>query len=307
MNERQLWLFLPQISSMALLLVCIICNVLLAVIFKYFDHWKVDNLNAIIVNYIVCVIGGSIALGKFIIPSDLTAQAWFPYSIMLALLFIVGFNLMGYSFQKAGVALTAIVAKMSLILSAGFPILFYGEPYSISKILGILAGIVAIILVNLPDKDEQQEMKIGTWLIIIPLLVWLMSGAIEILLFYVQVENYVSNDSMIFVCSSFGIAGLMGLIYSIYRSVSAKIFIQTRDVIGGVILGVPNFFTIFLLLYLLEQGWQGSNLFPLNNISILLLTALVGWWFFKEKMSMPRIVGMVLSLIAIVLISANVF
>jgi len=292
--------------SMSLLLVCIFCNVILAVIFKFFDKWGVNLLNAIVINYFVCVLVASLISGSFIIPSDLFSLAWAPYAFLLACLFIVGFNLLGYSYQKAGVALTAIVSKMSLILSAGFPILFYSESFTLFKSLGILAGIIAIILVNLPDKtDQESSIKLDFKILILPILVWLLSGIIEILLYYVQVEEYVTGSSMVFVSTAFGIAGIFGLLYSGFISLKSGIYPKMKDVMGGFILGLPNFFTIFLLLYLLEQGWQGSSLFPLNNIGILLLTALIGWLAYKEKMNSKKVIGMVLSLAAIVLIGAD--
>ena len=37
---------------MLILILCILCNVVLAVIFKAFGKYKIDNLNAIVINYI---------------------------------------------------------------------------------------------------------------------------------------------------------------------------------------------------------------------------------------------------------------
>lgn len=290
---------------MSMLFLCIFCNVLLAIIFKTFDKYGVDNLNAIIVNYFVCVVVASLALGHFVIPEDLFNVKWIGFSVLLAVFFIVGFNLMAYSYQKAGVALTAIVAKMSLILPVVFAVVVYNESLPLLKTLGIIAAISAIILVNFPDKNAEK-IKLSTEILLLPILVWLLSGFIEVLLFYVQVEEYVSNESMVFVATSFGIAGVMGMIYSGYRIFSQGIYPQSKDVIGGILLGIPNFLTIYLLLHLLEKGWEGTVLFPLNNIGVLLLTALVGLFIYKEKMNLLKGLGIVMSLAAIILIGMNI-
>ena len=118
---------------MLILLLCIFCNVLLAVLFKYFDHYKVDNLNAIIVNYIVCVLFASVLLGESALPIDILDRPWWPYSLLLGSLFIIGFNILALSFQKSGVALTVIIQKMSLVIPSFVAIFLYGEPLGIPK------------------------------------------------------------------------------------------------------------------------------------------------------------------------------
>jgi len=291
---------------MILFLVCVLCNVLLAIIFKSFEKYGIDNLNAIIINYFTCIIVASIATGGFIIPLNLIDQPWFYYSLLMGIFFIFGFNLMGYSFQKAGVALTVIIAKMSLILPVIFAITLYNESLRVTKLMGILAAIAAIIFVNIPsNKVELQKLKISAFIILLPVLVWLLSGFIEITLFYVQIEELVTDDSLTFVVTSFGIAGILGLTFTSFRMLKSQIYPTTKDLIGGLVLGLPNFLTIYLLLYLLKEGWEGSVLFPLNNIAILLLTALVGFIFYKERINTMKGVGLFLSLVAIVLIGMN--
>ena len=290
---------------MAILVLLILCNVILAVIFKAFSKYQIDNLNAIIINYFVCVIVASIALGHFVIPVDLLSMKWIGFSVVLSLCFIIGFNLMAYSFQKAGVAITAIVAKMSLVLPVIFAVVFYNESMQLLKSLGIISAIAAIVLVNIPSTKNEMNLSISNAVLILPLLVWILSGLIEIVLYYVQVEGYVTNDSMIFVASSFGIAGLLGMLYSIYRAKTSGLYPTTKDLVGGIVLGVPNFMSIYLLLYLLEKGWEGTVLFPINNVGILLLTALVGIIFYKEKVNSLKIFGMILSVIGIILIGIN--
>ena len=288
---------------MAILALCILCNVLLVIIFKYFDHYGVDNLNAIIINYFICVIGASLSIGEFIIPSDFLSKAWFPYAILMAGFFIVGFNIMALSYQKSGVALTVIISKMSLILPVIFAVSFYGESLGILKVIGILVAIAAIVLVNLPEKGIE---KISTQILLLPILVLILSGFIEINLFYVQVEKLVTDDSLQFVVTSFGLAGVFGLVLSLYRMFKMKIIPNMKDVLGGITLGLPNFLTIFLLLYLLKEGWEGSVLFPLNNIGILLLTTFVGWILYKEKINLLKGIGLLLAIVAVVFIGMNV-
>ncbi len=288
---------------MGILLLCILCNVLLAVVFKGFTKYKVDNHNAIVVNYGVCVIVSSLAIGSFSIPVDLFARPWFLYALILALLFITGFNILALAFQKCGVALTIIIQKMSLIIPVIFAVSLYGESLGWLKIGGILAAILAIILVNYPTKNMQHDFP-RKWLLL-PILTFVLSGMIEIDLYYVQVAELVGEDGLLFTASAFGMAGIFGLIFSVFRSLKGQPFINKRDLTGGLILGLPNILTIYLLLVLLKRGWEGSVLFPINSVSILLLTAIVGIVLYKESVNKMKIGGLLLATSAIVLIGMS--
>ncbi len=290
---------------MGILLVCILSNVVLAVIFKFFHRFKVDNINAIIINYIICVIFASFLIQELAIPWDLFDRPWWPYSVGLGVLFIFGFNIMALSFQKSGVALTVIIQKMSLIIPASIAIAIYGEPLGLYKGLGILLALVAIVLVNVPSKSNPEKINIFHPLIIYPLLTFLLSGMIEVILYYVEVEHIVGEDGIKFTVSAFGIAASIGLIFSAFRYLKTGIIFGRKEFIAGIVLGLPNFLTIYLLVFLLSAGWQGSVLFPSNNIGILILTALVGFIFYKEQPDKMNIAGVMLGVVAIVLLSIS--
>lgn len=290
---------------MLLLALCIFCNVLLAIIFKGFANRGVNNLPAIVVNYATCVVVASLVLGKSAIPFNLLELPWFYWSLFLSILFIGGFNIMALSFQKSGVALTAIIQKMSLVLPSAFAIAFYGESAGILKILGIIAALVAIVLVNRPDKDTATKFSLTDPIIILPLLTLIISGAIEIVLFVVQAEGLVTDNLIQFVATSFGLAGLFGAIVTVVQVTSKKLKMTSKDVVGGIILGIPNFLTIYLLVYLLSQGWEGSVLFPVNSVSILVLTAVAGFILYRERINKAKVIGMVVGVLSIILISAS--
>ena len=52
-----------------------------------------------------------------------------------------------------------------------------------------------------------------------------------------------------------------------------------------------------------STGWQTTVFFPINNIGVVLSTALLGYLFFREKLSLVNLAGIVLAIGAILLIS----
>jgi len=256
------------------------------------------------VNYAIAVAVAGIVLQKSPVPSDLFSKPWFFYSLLLSLLFIIGFNIMALSFQKAGVAITAIVSKMSLIISSGFAIAYYSEVLNLPKGIGIVAAIIAIILVNLPSRSDELNLTKNKYLWL-PIVTMLMSGVIEIILLMVEVEGKLGGDGILFTSSSFAMAGVFGLLFAGFRMVTQGNRVTKQDVIGGIILGVPNFFTIYLLVLLLTRGWDGSMLFPINSVGMLALTVIVSVLLFGEKVDLKKGLGLVFSILAIVLISSS--
>ena len=130
-----------------------------------------------------------------------------------------------------------------------------------------------------------------------------MSGIIEVVLYYVEAEGLIGSDGMMFTATSFAMAAGLGTCAALFRLFKGFRWPRIKEFIGGIVLGVPNYLTIYLLVYLLGQGWDGSVLFPLNSIGILLLTAVVGVVIFKEVLDKWKLMGIALGACAIILLS----
>ena len=212
---------------------------------------------------------------------------------------------MALSYQRAGLTLTGIMHKMSLLISAAFPIIYYEEILTNYKLIGFVAAIITVILVNYPSKSDGFAIR-NKWIIALPIIVFAMSGMIEIILYYVEASGQVDGDGVFFTSTSFGLAGAIGVVIVLFRLLTGRSQFSWKDVLGGVILGLPNYLTIYLLLHLLDQGWDGSVLFPLNNVSILVTITLIGAFIYREQLNMLKIVGLVFGIIAIVLIGTGI-
>ena len=96
---------------------------------------------------------------------------------------------------------------------------------------------------------------------------------------------------------------MIGTIRVVLRHIQGVHRITWRDVLGGIALGLPNFFTIYLILSLLHLGFNGSVLYPVLNILVLALSAVTGLVLFRERLSRINMIGISLAFVAILLIS----
>lgn len=289
---------------MQTLILCILTNTAIGFIFKMFPKYGVNTLQAIVVNYFVCVTMAGLVLGEFPIVKNVHQTEWFPYALFLGFIFITGFNITALAFQKLGVTLITIMQKMSLLMTVPISIWMYNEDINLWKIIGLLAGLFAIYLTNRPNQEEINKAKgLPKWVFILPIIVWLISICIETVLQYVEIKILGGMGGLNFVATLFGVAGIIGSVSVMVGYISGRLVFSYKNIVAGIILGVPNFFSIYLIIVAISEGWEGSKFFPYNNISIIALSAMIAYLFFNEKLSKVNVAGVLLAISAIWMIS----
>lgn len=278
---------------------------MIVVIFKLFDRYGINRYQAIVFNYLVCVVTGCITLGEIPFERSMLSAPWLPIMIVLGFLFMGGFNLISRTVTHFGMAITSVAQRMSLGVSATFAILYYNEPYDAFKVVGILLALSAVVFINIPNK-KISELEVGftseeqssKWLILYPISIFFVSASIEILLQYLHTIHHMKPaiESIVLFASA-GIVGVLGLVFF-------KEKVQFKNIVGGIALGVPNYFSIYSMLNALGV-MDGSVVYSLCNITIVTGAALVGYLVFKERLSLLNMVGILLSIGAITLIAIS--
>ena len=284
---------------MIFLLLSILFSTGLFVIFKYFGIYKIDVLKAIFVNYIVAFSMGFFFAERQIPFSEIYLQPWFSGALFLGALFVSIFFVMAMTAQKNGVSVTSIAGKMSVVVPVVFGIILYNESVTFLKIVGIMMALIAVYLSSV--KEEKSE-KNGT--LLFPVLLFIGSGTIDTLLKYIQ-ENYVAaEDVSIFSGSLFGIAGVFAFLILVIKTIKKREPFGYKNIIAGIILGVPNYYSIiFLIKALQNKDFESSTLFTINNVAIVVVSTLVGLFFFKEKFSIKNKIGVAMAILGIIIVT----
>jgi drug/metabolite transporter (DMT)-like permease len=284
---------------MSYLVITILLNALLAVIFKLFPRYNINAVQAIVVNYWVCVVTGSIFLGRFPINAAGFHQPWLPCALLIGSGFFTVFNIIAYCTRVDGITTATIANKLSLAIPVTFSLFLYHEHAGPLKIAGIVLAFPAVYL-TARVKGEDNAVPNLTW----PALLFIGSGMLDTLVKYSE-QAYLDSPEKhaVFPIYTFATAAVVGTLTLLYLLLAKKTVLQFRNVIAGIILGIPNYFSIYFLIVLLHSDFlQSSAAIPVNNIGILLASALAGLVFFREKVTIYRIVGLLLSIVAILLI-----
>lgn len=278
------------------LILGILCASLLFVIFRLFQKWNIDTFQAIVVNYIVASIAGFIfSQNKSCHISETIYQSWFYMSLLLGSMFIGVFYLMAISSQRAGISVTSVAAKMSLIIPILAGIYIYAEYPDTPQWIGIVLAIPAIIL-TIAQKEKTSN---RAWYL--PVAIFIASGIIDTLVTYSQNKLVAKNDFPMFSALLFSMAAVWGLLFYI---IFVRSKINIRNVIGGIILGIPNYFSIYFLLSALEsEVLLSGTTVAVNNIGVVMVSALTGIIFMGETLGVKNIIGILLAIGSILLIS----
>ncbi len=286
--------------------IAILFFVSIFVIFRIFERYKINNSHAIIVNYLIASAFSYLIYKGDISLSQLPQQSWFYPSAILGFLFMVSFLLFAISSQKAGIAITAVASKMSVVIPVLVGAYLYKYEHLTSiKIIGLILALLSFYLIF---KKEKKE-KIALNLIILPLLIFIFSGINDSLMKYIR-ETYFRgtaitlNSEILFVGTLFAFSFVTGILLFAPVTLIKKEKIEWKSLWAGIILGIVNFFSA-LTMFKAMGYFESSVYFPIFNVGIVSLSALIGITFFKEKLSRTNLIGLGLAMTTILILALS--
>lgn len=288
---------------MIYLLLSIFSSTLIFVVFKLFARFKVNTFYAIVVNYITACICGVLAYDAPIHVATIASTSWFYFTLALGLLFITIFNLMAITTQRSGISVVSVATKMSLVIPILFGLIYFKESLGLLKFIGIVMALVAVYLTSIKKKSG---FKIDKRNLIFPLLVFLGSGIIDTSIKYLEDTYVAQGDVPIFSSTIFFAAGLAGVFVVIFQMARGSFQFQFKNIVGGIFLGIPNYFSVYFLVQALRSDiLESSGIFTVNNVAIVMLSTLVGIWLFKERLLPKNWLGIAFAVASIILVALN--
>ena len=283
---------------MLYLVLAIIFSTGVFVAMRLFERFKLDNHQALMWNYVFAAGTGFLMCKQFDTPTQLVNEPWFGLSILTGFWFIFTYLLMTASTQRSGVTVTSLSSKLSVVLPTLAGVVLFSEKLNFVATMGIVLALVALVLVVGGKNATNKNIKIN-WLL--PVLIFFGTGTGDILMKLTEQQN--SSDDMGFMIAFiYFIAMLFGFLVVAFDLIRSKSKWQWKNAIGGITLGVINFFSTFCV-YNAMRCFDNVVLFPVYNIGVVCLTALTGWLLFKEKLTWKNYLGLAIAIIAVILIT----
>jgi len=287
-------------------LFCILSSTGIFLIFKFLDRFRVPSFPVIVINYLFATL-----LGVLLTPTRHGFQRamgsdWLVPGLVIGFLFIVMFFLVAHSSARAGISVTTVAGKMSVIFPIVFFFFFYpGDTITLAKGAAIITALAGVSLTVI----HPERMKTDRTVVLIPLLLFVGMGLVDSLVKYAQHRFVDNEETALFSASLFFMAFITGVLVIPFRRQSAGAFGSLKAWIWGGALGAVNFGSIYFLVRTLNYGnppgtaFDSSVVFGVNNTAIVALSVLAGYVVFSERLLPVNWIGIGLSVLALILFS----
>ena len=218
-----------------------------------------------------------------------------------SLLWPGAFYLQMWGIRRYGVSLAGSVARLSLSIPVLFALLFLGERFTSTTVLGISGAFAAFLLLSpftnhhtpTPTLDRTALWYFPTLLVVF--------GCVDLWanLYTVWAPG---DERFLFMVIIFSGAGLLAWAAVLVRGRK----VARSAVSRGLLLGIPNFFsTYFLMESLRTPALQGHSAIVYAVYSALgvVLAFLAGRIFWQEPLNARNRVGVVIAVAAVVLLN----
>jgi drug/metabolite transporter (DMT)-like permease len=283
----------------------IIFSSYLILAFKVLQRLGLDLFQAIVFNYLTCVITGSIVQGSFPINAVAISSGWFLWACLMGTIFILLFNLIGITTQRINVAVASVATKLSLIIPVVFSIYLYSESLLMLQWIGIALVLVAVLFTCWPNKQTAKKNTAQHFLLfLLPIVVFTGSGLLDTLIKFIETTYINEVNQNAYLVTAFAAAAFIGVVVLGVQVARGRQVIAWQNMVAGLLIGVPNYFSIWCLIHYLKiSPWPSSAAIPINNLGIILFSTLVAAVIFKDKLSTINWVGIAVSVLAIYLIA----
>lgn len=274
------------------LLLAIVQSSMISILLRLSSGKIRANISMLAFNYMTCSILGAAYAG---FAPGMTAQSGFGTALGLGIvngiLLLTSFILMQSSVRKNGVVLTSVFTKLGLLVPVVLSVLVFREMPTWLQVAGFCIAVAAIIVINLNKAEETGRFD---WSLILLLL--LAGGTDAMAKVYEALGPAALSDPYLFF--SFGAA----LVLCIPVVLTKKERPGFRELLFGILIGVPNFFSSKFLLVALETV-PAVVAYPTFSVSTLLLITLTGVFAFREKLSKRQWAALAAILIALVMLN----
>lgn len=283
----------------AFIALSIVSSLVLAQCLKIAENKQQNVLRVLVWNYLAAALLG-FASWKLSasnpIPPVIPLWLWLLTSL-LAIIFISNLFVYSRSIHRVGMGISFAAMRVSLIIPIVISLFLFDEHLSGVQWVGMAGTYIALLL--LLPRGEAQQKKTGrvkhAWL---PILIFIMTGVADS---GMKVFAELFSDSIsesLFLTGIFMLAFFAGVLR---LGITGKIRIAPQEISLGIITGIANFgATVFLILAL--QRIPGSIVFPVVNVSLVVLGCITGVLFWRDVLSPRQWIGIATAIFALLLL-----
>lgn len=278
---------------MLYLFLAVLSSSLISVIMRLGEEKRSSAMGMFVINYAVCSVLSCLFAGRIAVytphPGIGTAIG---LGVAEGFLYLAAFVLLQLNINKNGMAMASTFMKLGVVVSTLIAVIVFHETPRITQILGIFLAVGSILLIHTDRSDTSKSQY--KWLL--PVL--LVCGGVTDSMANVfdKIGDQAVKDYFLFY--TFAAA----LVCSLVLMLSRHERIGRREVLDGILIGIPNYFSARFLLISLGRI-PAVIVYPVVSVGTIILVSLAGYLFFGESLSRRKLLAMAIILMALVLLN----
>lgn len=277
---------------MLYLILAICSSAVISILMRLSSDKVKGNVAMLSMNYLMCMIlAGAYTGFDRLFPADGALPQTLVMGALHGILYLASFVLLQVNVKRNGVVLSATFMKLGLLVPMVLSLLVFREQPTLWQILGFCIAVFAILLINLEKGQTVMGSKLG-------LLLLLVGGGCADAMSKVYEELGSAELSAQFLFYTFVVAFLLCVGLTLLK----KQRWGKNEVIYGLLIGIPNFFSARFLLMALEEV-KAVIAYPTYSVATILLVTLTGVLAFKERLGKRQWLALGVILVALVLLN----
>lgn len=277
---------------MAYLLLAISCSALISIIMRLSSDRVSGNVSMLTMNYLMCLVLSILYTGvDNLLPASTQLPRTIGMGVIHGVLYLMSFVLLQINVKQNGVVLPAIFMKLGLLVPMVLSVVLFGEMPSIRQAVGFVIAIAAIILINQESGSRATKFKVGLILLL------LGGGSADAMskVFEVYGDGALSAQFLLY---TFIVAFLLCTGLMLWK----KERLGRAEVLFGLVIGIPNYFSAKFLLRALEDV-AAVIAYPTYSVGTILVVTLAGVLAFRERLSKRQWFAIGIIIIALILLN----
>lgn len=278
---------------MLYLILAIASSALVSITMRLSEKHITNQMAMFMANYVVCI-----ALSAAFMDWQTTAAigtgivSVVALGIINGILYLVGFVFLKYNMLHNGMVLPSTFMKLGVLIPTIMAVVVFHETPKWTQSLGICVAIIAIVVIHF-EKDALKEGNKKIWLILLLFISGITDSMANV---YEQVGIPEGKDGFLLV--TFFIAFMLATIFALI----GKNKISRKDLLFGMLIGIPNYFSARFLL--LALGSVDAVLaYPMYSAATIVVISIAGVLAFREKLSKKKIGALAMIVAAVCLLN----
>jgi len=273
------------------LILAILSSAMVSITMRASEKYITNKMAMFMSNYAICIALSAVFMDWKNVSAGLGVTS-LVLGVISGILYLVSFIFLKYNMQHNGIVLSSTFMKLGVLIPTVMAVVVFHEVPSWTQVLGIGISILAIIMIHF-EKEALQESNKKIWLLLLLVLSGFTDSMANI---YEQVGKPEGKDGYLLI--TFFVAFLLATVFAF----GEKNKITRKDLLFGMLIGIPNYFSARFLL--LALGSVDAVLaYPMYSVATIIVITLVGLLAFHEQISRKKAFALAMIVVAVWLLN----